>query len=432
MIRTIHFRWLGAAVLAACAAQPAAAGSFFIREQSAEALGQAYAGVAAGNGGLSSMFWNPATLTQKPGVWTSFVATGIFPTADITAQPGTAPFLLPLGNAGNTAPSALLPALYGSFQAGERLWFGLSVNAPYGLASKPNNPASSQLYGLKSWMKSAEIAPSAAYKINDMVSIGASVRFLNLKLYQQTALAPFPGSPLLVMRSGAWGAGYRLGITVTPWSGTTLGLAYNSRIDVDTRGTMSFPIPLGPIPPGAYGIGLKIVTPESVNIGLRQQITRDFAMSATWEWTHWSQLKASAIVGSPIPGQIAPFFYRDGWMAALGGEYRWSDALTLRAGVSYEQSPISTRIREVRNPDTNRKSLTAGLTYRFTEKLSLDAAYSVSLPGHAKINILPGNPTFATAGVPFVGDVAGQLHLLSVGLNYRWDSARSAGVVAKY
>ena len=32
------------------------AGAFALREQSAEAMGSAFAGVAAGNGGLSSMF----------------------------------------------------------------------------------------------------------------------------------------------------------------------------------------------------------------------------------------------------------------------------------------------------------------------------------------------------------------------------------------
>ena len=43
------------------------AGGFALREQSAYGQGSSFAGVAAG-GSLSSMFWNPATMTQVPGI----------------------------------------------------------------------------------------------------------------------------------------------------------------------------------------------------------------------------------------------------------------------------------------------------------------------------------------------------------------------------
>ena len=43
------------------------AGGFALREQSAFGQGSSFAGVAAG-GSLSSMFWNPATMTQVPGM----------------------------------------------------------------------------------------------------------------------------------------------------------------------------------------------------------------------------------------------------------------------------------------------------------------------------------------------------------------------------
>ncbi|MFO1033989.1 MAG: outer membrane protein transport protein, partial [Hyphomicrobiales bacterium] len=51
-----------AALAAALMTGTAMAGGFAIREQSAEGQGAAFAGVAAGTDGLSSMFWNPATM----------------------------------------------------------------------------------------------------------------------------------------------------------------------------------------------------------------------------------------------------------------------------------------------------------------------------------------------------------------------------------
>ena len=45
----------------------ASAGAFGLREQSTQAQGMAFAGAAAGSGGVSSMFWNPAVITMRPG-----------------------------------------------------------------------------------------------------------------------------------------------------------------------------------------------------------------------------------------------------------------------------------------------------------------------------------------------------------------------------
>ena len=409
-------------VLSAALIDSALAGSFAIREQSASAMGQAYAGVAAGAGGLSSMFWNPATMTELPGWQSSVAASLIMPYANITPQPGTSPYLLPLGPAGNTAPIAVLPALYNSIQINDRLWFGLSLNAPDGLSSKPANPSASQLYGLDSDLKSGELAANFAYKLSDMVSLGGGVRLLNLNLDEQTALLPVPAPPLSTLKGDGWGVGYSLGATVKPFFGTTVGISYRSRIVPGISGDLSFDIPLGPIPAGAYAVKLKLPVPEAVNIGVRQRLTDSLTAAATYEWTHWSILTSEPIVGSPIPGQTAPFFYRDGWMVSLGAEYQWNPRLMLRAGIGYERSPISDTIREVRNPDSDRKWGAIGLSYKASDKLSFDLSYAHYPPGDVPIAIVPGNPNFALVGLPFVGNVAGRLDVASLGLTYRWDA----------
>src|SRR3954463_13346399 len=58
------------------------AGAFGIREQSATAQGESFAGVAAGSGGLASMFWNPATITMTPGIQTEAPGSVIIPYAN--------------------------------------------------------------------------------------------------------------------------------------------------------------------------------------------------------------------------------------------------------------------------------------------------------------------------------------------------------------
>ena len=62
----------------------AQAGAFALREQSATAQGLSFAGAASGSGGLSSMYWNPATITMAPGFQGEFHASAIIPETKIT------------------------------------------------------------------------------------------------------------------------------------------------------------------------------------------------------------------------------------------------------------------------------------------------------------------------------------------------------------
>jgi long-chain fatty acid transport protein len=71
------------------------------------------------------------------------------------------------------------------------------------------------------------------------------------------------------------------------------------------------------------------------------------------------------------------FKWDDGWLFALGGEYDWSPALTLRAGVGYEISPIqSATSRLVQVPDNNHTWVSVGASYKTGANSSIDFAYS--------------------------------------------------------
>ena len=91
----MSFRGLKAVLLACggvgaliAATADANAGGFAVREQSAWGQGASYAGVAAG-GSLSAMFWNPATMTQVPGIQTQSVLSGILPSSANTPSRGS-------------------------------------------------------------------------------------------------------------------------------------------------------------------------------------------------------------------------------------------------------------------------------------------------------------------------------------------------------
>ena len=95
---------LGLLVIATAQAD---AGGFAVREQSAYGQGSSFAGIAAG-GALSSMFWNPATITQVRGISIESDIAGIIPYANQNPSAGSA--LAGLGGVGNSGVERSFPA----------------------------------------------------------------------------------------------------------------------------------------------------------------------------------------------------------------------------------------------------------------------------------------------------------------------------------
>jgi long-chain fatty acid transport protein len=174
------------------------AGGFALREQSTYGQGTSFAGIAAG-GALSSMFWNPATMTQFPAMGIEVGASAIFPFANNTAIAGTLvgpPFNF--GGTTDTGMDALVPNAYFTYQFNSNLWLGLAVNSPFGLSADFPEFWAGRNYGANSSkLKTYNAAPSLAYRFNDWISvgIGAQIQFARVTL-NQGLLAIIPQPPL--------------------------------------------------------------------------------------------------------------------------------------------------------------------------------------------------------------------------------------------
>ena len=388
------------------------AGGFAVREQSAWGQGTSYAGVAAG-GDLSAMFWNPATMTQVPGIQSETVLTGIMPYSANTPS-AASPFAFQ-GGTGDTATDALVPGSYFSMQFRPDMWLGLSVNSPFGLSvSFPTIWAGSPYAAGSSYLKTYNATPSFAYRINDMISVGVGVQIQYAKAdLSHCAVGPCFLAPLAELSGHDWGYGFTAGVTVTPTPTTTIGIGYRSGINQKIDGTIS--LSNGLSSPASTTINL----PDTVSVGLRQILTPQWTALATVEWTNWSRIGTSAVSAGPILSTTIPFQYKDGWLFSVGAEYMMTQALKLRAGVGYEKSPITDDVRIPLLPDNDRFWVSLGGTYQWSPKLSFDLAYSHLFVKDTPINVVAGNPSFT--GVAYIGSVDSHVDIISVGLKYRWD-----------
>ncbi|MBV8447723.1 MAG: outer membrane protein transport protein [Hyphomicrobiales bacterium] len=395
-------------------ALPAFAGAFGLREQSAEGQGASFAGVAAGGGGLSSMFWNPATMTDYPGITSSYVGSAIFPNGSIRPNPLTPTAIF--GSSNGSILDGGLASSYGAYQFNDQLWIGYSFNTPFGLQSKPGFAWAGQVYGRSARIVSYDAAPSVAYKINDWISIAAGLQVEYFKARLSQALGVLPTSPSAILEGDDTSVGYTLGATLKPTPWTEVGLGFRSSVHEDVGGSLTTPA-------GALPVKAKINLPEELTLGVRQKIDAQWTLLGGFEWTNWSRLGIVPVTSSGIPVSEVPFKYKDGYFASLGAEYSWSPAITLRAGVAYERSPIDISNREVLLPDANRIWASIGASYRYSEKLSFDLGYSHGFVAKDNIAVVPGHPQFPTVGLPFIASVKNaRFDIVSASLTYRWDN----------
>lgn len=411
----------------------AIAGGFAIREQSSEGLGAAFAGVAAGTHDLSSIFWNPATLSLHDGASVQGEIAAILPYANVDVTSSTiATTAISNGTeeSGNLGSLATVPSLYASYKVNERFRVGLAVNAPYGLVNEANRGWAGEYHGLKSDLFSLNINPMASFDITEYLSVGVGfqAQYVDVTLTQENLLglgaAPITAQGLAT--GSDWGFGATAGILFKPTENTRIGLGYRSQLkysikghsELSTTGTGGPGVPLGRTNLGK--ITAETTLPEMVSLGLRHKISDDWTVLGTVEWTNWSrfnELRIEFNAPGGGPDNVTEEEWKDGWFFSVGAEHQWNDYLMVRAGVAYEISPVIDRTRTPRIPDNDRVWLALGGTYMYSSNLSFSLGYTHIFVEDASINLSATDEGSATRG-SLVGESEAHVDILTISAKY--------------
>jgi long-chain fatty acid transport protein len=130
--------------------------------------------------------------------------------------------------------------------------------------------------------------------------------------------------------------------------------------------------------------------------------------------TAWSKFdEVTVAYDSNQPDSVLPFHYRDTTFASIGADYKVSDALTLRGGLAYDQTPTTYEHRDVRVPDTTRKWLSLGLTYAPSERLEYSVGYT---------HLFTSDPDVRSASTTSLIDGSYEVtgDILAASLNYKF------------
>lgn len=406
--------------LAGCAGLADAAG-FALIEQSGSGQGNAFAGGAASAEDASTIFYNPAGMTLLPGKQVVVAVHAIGLSTEFSNQGSTAPLGKPLGGTGGDAGDwSYLPNLYVSWALTPQWSVGVGVNVPFGLTTEYDPTWIGRYQAIKSDLKTVNINPAVAYKINDMISIGAGVNYQSIDAELTRAVnfsALFPdGSAKVEGDDTGWG--WNAGALFNLGSDMRVGVAYRSAIHYTLEGNVSFGVPAG-VPAGLRPpdgpIRADITVPETASVSVFQSFGERWDLMGDITWTRWNRFQDLNIYrtnGALL--QATPEHWENTFRLALGLNYHLNERWKLRGGVAFDQSPVPDQYRTARIPDNDRTWASVGAQWKFTQSAALDIGYSHLFVKDSSISDNQG--TGATSNGLLMGSYSNSVDIVSLQL----------------
>lgn len=405
------------------------AAGFQLNEHSANGLGRAFAGEAATVENAAVLSRNPAAMSRFDKTSVSAQISYINPEIDLSgtttkkvsdlytaynmqaAPAAEGAFSTTLGRvqeseysaaASDVAPEAFVPSFYLISPINDKVHAGLAVFSNFGLSTDYPSDFNALEYGDKTELTTVNINPNISYQLNEQLSLGFGINLVygdatlstktpnyfnedaqTISAYNAlavqsggllTALPAVPGGANIANVAGdgfAWG--WNIGALWTPIQGTDIAVAYRSAIDIELEGEMSSDLQPGFPRKGSLELNL----PALAELSLNQKINDKLSLQASINYAGWSSFEKLEIeFDSGGSLELKEENFENVWRGSLGATYLLESNLTLRAGLAFDESPVKDEYRTISIPDTDRKWLTFGGSYKVDAGSSVDFGFA--------------------------------------------------------
>lgn len=441
----IHRSALAAALLAAIPGTATAA-SFYIIESSASRLGNAFSGTASAAEDASTVFFNGAGMTRLDEPAVQLDGHFIRPEADFENDGSTTATGAPLsGSDGTTDDSALVPNFYYTTPLNDTASFGLGINAPFGLTSEYDDDWVGRYHATNSELETVNINPSVAIQATDRVSLGFGVNYQSIdatlenEVDSASACTAAGGTATnCAATHGGFGNrdndssveitgddrsfGFDLSLLYEFDRDTRVGLSWRQGVDYTLEGRVSFDestsCAADPFCNGATTDGdirASVELPDIITLSGTHGIGDEWRIDADIAWYEWEsiqQLRIERPNGQEV--STLDLEYENTFRYSLGGTYTGLDSTTLRAGVAFDESPItSPETTTPRVPDGDRTWITVGANFVMSDSASIDVGYAHLFVDEVEVNNTEQGNTLR-------GEFDPTVDILSVAANWRF------------
>jgi long-chain fatty acid transport protein len=385
-------------ILLAGLTQQVSAAGFQLIEQSVSGMGTAFSGGAAQAEDASTVYFNPAGMTRLEGSQGVAAIHIIVPQAEFDDK-GSVGLGTPLGTneSGDAGVLGVAPNFYLTHQVNDKVFLGLGVNAPFGLATSYDDDWIGRYHAIDSEVMTLNINPSIAFRLNDTfsVGIGANAQYVKAKL--SNALDTFlisggaiPGDGKMKLEGDDWSYGWNLGFLAEINEGTRVGLHYRSEIDYDVEGDADFSGPITLIPTFSdTDVTSDVKLPATLSLSVYHEFHPEWAVMADYSRTYWHVLDELRFdFDNTLPDGVTTLEWEDSDRYSLGLQHKPTGSnWTYRIGVAFDETPIpNSHYRTPRIPGEDRTWLAFGLGYKKSDTLSFDIGYAHLFVDDPRIN----------------------------------------------
>jgi long-chain fatty acid transport protein len=370
----------------------ASAAGFQLLEQNLSGLGNSYAGSAAIAENASTIFTNPAGMTQLMDREFSGGLAVIAPSFKFTDK-GSVVGSVFKGNGGDAGQTGYVPNAYMSWALNKDLYVGVGFSAPFGLKTEYSSPWVGSAQANSFAIETYNMNPSIAFRVNDALSVGGGVSWQHIDAtYKRLAAtgavpgvpAPVTTASTVTAKLSADGLGWNVGALFNVSPETKVGVSYRSTVTQNTKGDIAVTGPSA-----AFNSSQSSGAKADLNLPDTFILSGSHQLSSTWEllgdvsWTGWSSIPKLDLVrtsgaSNGATAQTLDTDFRDTFRVAVGANYRYSEDLTLKFGLATDQSPVKNETtRLVSLPDADRTQVSTGAQWKLSNgaKLDIGVAY---------------------------------------------------------
>ncbi len=365
-------------VLSATGSQYANAAAFQFYELGAPIIGTAAVGQASVAQDASISYYNPAAM---PSLQSSQFLLGAQPVLTYTNfTPNSSNTIS--GNNGSNAGGFLAGVDgYYVYQYSPKLNFGVSLTMPYGGSLAYDNHWVGRYNVQQMLLYTLNLNPSVGYQVNDWFSFGGGIAIEYANLYQTVAIPISPTTDgQATVKFDNVSPGFNLGVLLTPYSTTRIGVAYRSQIVHQLRGNASF-LNTSIVP----SANSKLVMPANIIASLSQKINDQWTMLGELGWSNWSTMRNTTVTVSGFSA-VTPANWNNTYRVGLGTQYQLSHATLWQVGISYDSSPTTTSKRSPALPMDGQTRVGTGVIYRLAQAVNLGVSYEYMHLGKAAIS----------------------------------------------
>lgn len=382
------------------------ASGFALIENSASGQGNAYAGAAAIAEDASTVWFNPAGMMKLDGDQVVAVGHFIKPDSAFNNEGSTTATGASLtGGDDDGGKNALVANGYWVTSINQQMKFGLGVTTPFGLATQYDDTWVGRYHAVETDLKTININPSIAYRVNDQLSVGAGINLLFADVILTNAidfgtLLGLPQSDdgfadLEADNLSSPDFGINFGLMYELNDNTQIGVAYRSEIKIKVDGDATF---LGGSAAktisdasGQFvktGLSGELSLPQSFSISVAHDIN-EFKLLADITWTGWSSFDELRIkFDNPAQADgVTTEDWDDTFRYSVGVDWQYNNQITFRTGLAYDETPVPNAERRTpRVPGNSRTWLSFGGTYKIDDEFTIDVGYSHLFVSDTKIN----------------------------------------------